>query len=126
MEPEVEYEFRVVAHNSAGFGQPSNPSAIVQLRPMLTGTDPNAIRRPRDPHDRGVPYPPGRPQVVGMDGTTATLTWEPPIDTGSGGPLIGYSVEYRPPGTDWITANNYPIRDNSYTGETLSPIIRGI
>lgn len=113
LQPEAEYEFRVIAHNSAGFGEPSTASSIIQLRPQFGDF---ASRKYADQQERGVPYSPGRPQIIAMDGTSVTLVWEPPIENGSGGPVTGYNVEYRPPATEWLLANDYPVQGTSYTG----------
>ncbi len=65
----------------------------------------------------GVPYPPGKPQVLAMDGSGVTLGWEQPIASGSGGPVAGYNVEYRTTGAPtWLIANDYLIQDCEYSG----------
>lgn len=69
----------------------------------------------------GVPFAPGRPRVIESDGTNATLCWEPPIASGSGGPVAGYHVEYKVvSNSDWISATNYLVRDVKYTGKFVS------
>lgn len=66
----------------------------------------------------GVPYPPGRPQVLKMDGHAVTLTWDPPVASGKGGPVAGYFVEYRDVvGGSWLIANDYPHHDCQFTGK---------
>lgn len=67
-----------------------------------------------------VPFAPGRPKVVESDGTNASLRWEPPVASGSGGPVAGYHVEYKVVGaSDWISATNYLVRDTKYTGKNV-------
>lgn len=65
----------------------------------------------------GVPFPPGRPKVVAVDASSATIAWEAPIDSGSGGPVAGYQIEYRPANTqDWLFANDHIVTETSFKG----------
>lgn len=118
LQPHGEYEFRVVAKNSAGFGLPSKATPLTQLRPKY-GAIPASYDKGDSPN---VPFPPGRPQIVAMDGNSVTLHWEPPISSGSGGPILGYHIEYRPPNsTDWLLANDYVVPENRFQVRGLRP-----
>uniref|UniRef100_A0A915HUE6 Fibronectin type-III domain-containing protein n=1 Tax=Romanomermis culicivorax TaxID=13658 RepID=A0A915HUE6_ROMCU len=111
-----EYEIRVAAKNSAGFGPPSQP-VLVQLRPANQPVTPTEKVR----LDSAVSSPPGQPRVVECDGHSAVrLIFEPPVYNGTGGPIHGYKIEYRVAsstsnGDDWITATDRLTTDNVFT-----------
>ncbi|XP_030623670.1 contactin-4 [Chanos chanos] len=74
----VEYEFRVLATNSIGTGEPSKPSGKVRtkdVRPKVT---------------------PARISGGGGSRSELVITWEPVPEELQGGPGFGYVVAFRP------------------------------
>ena len=92
------YEFRAIACNEAGPGQPSRPS-----EPITAG-----IQK----------FPPGPPEGLNPDRitkTTVSLSWRPPRNDG-GCKIIGYIVEAkRKDQKDFVEINSYPHADLFYT-----------
>ncbi|XP_030632439.1 contactin-3 [Chanos chanos] len=83
----VEYEFRVVAINSVGMGEPSPPSAKTRTEDAMPDTAPT--------------------DVGGGGGTKSELviTWEPVPEELQNGEGFGYIIAFRPVGTvTWTRA----------------------
>ncbi|XP_036427446.1 contactin-3 isoform X1 [Colossoma macropomum] len=83
----VEYEFRVVASNSVGMGEPSPPSAKTRTEDAIPDTAPT--------------------DVGGGGGTKSELviTWEPVPEELQNGEGFGYIIAFRPMGTvTWTRA----------------------
>ncbi|GFS00827.1 titin [Elysia marginata] len=99
-----QYEFRVMAENAAGCG---NPSATTER--LLA----------KDPYDK--PEAPKRPEAVDITRTSVTLKWLPPASDG-GNAIVNYVVEYRPTSaTRWKVANpaGGAVADTSFTAKQL-------
>ncbi|KAM9752126.1 contactin-4 isoform 1-T1 [Menidia menidia] len=87
LSPWVEYEFRVLATNAIGTGEPSKPSKKARTKEMLPRMTP-----PRVNGGGG-----GRSELV--------ITWEPVPEELQSGPGFGYVVAFRPLGTQgWMQA----------------------
>ncbi|NXC80040.1 TITIN protein, partial [Cercotrichas coryphoeus] len=84
----LEYTFRIYALNRAGASKPSKPTEFV------------TARAPVDP--------PGKPEVIDVTKSTASLVWTRPKHDG-GSKLIGYFVEAcKLPGDKWERCNTTP------------------
>ncbi|XP_010072854.1 PREDICTED: contactin-6 [Pterocles gutturalis] len=109
LSPWVEYEFRVVANNSIGIGEPSRPSALLKTKAAVPVVAPM--------------------NVSGGGGSCSELviTWEPVPEELQNGEGFGYIITFRPLGsTTWTKAvvasaeaNKYVYRNESIT--PLSP-----
>jgi type II secretory pathway pseudopilin PulG len=77
------YTFTVTGTNAAGTGPPSAPSNPVTIS--------------------SVPGPPAAPSATYTYGSTATINWSPPPDTG-GSPITGYTVVSLPGGSGCTTS----------------------
>uniref|UniRef100_A0A8C0FG53 Contactin 6 n=1 Tax=Bubo bubo TaxID=30461 RepID=A0A8C0FG53_BUBBB len=109
LSPWVEYEFRVVASNSVGIGEPSRPSALLKTKAAVPVVAPT--------------------NVSGGGGSRSELviTWEVIIKELQNGEDFGYIVMFRPLGsTTWtkavvasVEASKYVYRNESIT--PLSP-----
>ncbi|KAM6387564.1 contactin-6 isoform 2-T2 [Pluvialis apricaria] len=109
LSPWVEYEFRVVASNSVGVGEPSRPSALLKTKAAVPVVAPT--------------------NVSGGGGSRSELviTWEPVPEELQNGEGFGYIVMFRPLGsTTWtkavvasVEASKYIYRNESIT--PLSP-----
>ncbi|XP_068264513.1 contactin-6 [Nyctibius grandis] len=109
LSPWVEYEFRVVASNSVGIGEPSRPSALLKTKAAVPVVAPT--------------------NVSGGGGSRSELviTWEPVPEELQNGEGFGYIVMLRPLGsTTWtkavvasVEASKYVYRNESIT--PLSP-----
>uniref|UniRef100_A0A8B9RUA9 Contactin 6 n=1 Tax=Accipiter nisus TaxID=211598 RepID=A0A8B9RUA9_9AVES len=109
LSPWVEYEFRVVASNSVGIGEPSRPSALLKTKAAVPVVAPT--------------------NVSGGGGSRSELviTWEPVPEELQNGEGFGYIVMFRPLGsTTWtkavvasVEASKYVYRNESIT--PLSP-----
>ncbi|XP_027144396.1 contactin-3 isoform X3 [Larimichthys crocea] len=87
LSPWVEYEFRVLATNNIGTGEPSKPSKKARTKEMLPKVTP--------------------PRVNGGGGVRSELviTWEPVPEELQSGPGFGYVVAFRPLGAQgWMQA----------------------
>uniref|UniRef100_A0A8C2JBN5 Contactin 3a, tandem duplicate 1 n=1 Tax=Cyprinus carpio TaxID=7962 RepID=A0A8C2JBN5_CYPCA len=87
LSPWVEYEFRVLATNSVGTGEPSKPSQKIRTKDTLPRTTPA--------------------RVSGGGGSRSELviTWEPVPEELQCGPGFGYVVAFRPlGGQSWMQA----------------------
>ncbi|XP_029361990.1 contactin-4 isoform X2 [Echeneis naucrates] len=87
LSPWVEYEFRVLATNHIGTGEPSKPSKKARTKEML----------PR--------VTPGRANGGGGGRSELVITWEPVPEELQSGPGFGYVVAFRPLGAQgWMQA----------------------
>ncbi|XP_077398462.1 contactin-4 isoform X2 [Vanacampus margaritifer] len=85
--PWVEYEFRVLATNSIGTGEPSKPSRKARTKDTLPRVSPARVNGGGG----------GRSELV--------ITWEPVPEELQSGPGFGYVVAFRPLGTQgWMQA----------------------
>uniref|UniRef100_A0A667X463 Contactin 3a, tandem duplicate 1 n=1 Tax=Myripristis murdjan TaxID=586833 RepID=A0A667X463_9TELE len=84
LSPWVEYEFRVLATNSIGTGEPSKPSKKARTKEMVT---------------------PARVNGGGGGRSELVITWEPVPEELQSGPGFGYVVAFRPHGAQgWMQA----------------------
>ncbi|GMR48035.1 hypothetical protein PMAYCL1PPCAC_18230 [Pristionchus mayeri] len=105
-----EVQFRVSAAGRGGFSPPS-PSSI----PIL-------LKSRSMPSGSSLPLSPGKPVVVGVDGSRASLEWTAPPANPHAPPLMGFQVEYRVYGTtDWMIANDSLTTETRYEVENLRP-----
>ncbi|XP_070695548.1 contactin-4 [Pempheris klunzingeri] len=87
LSPWVEYEFRVLASNTIGTGEPSNPSKQARTK----GTSPKVT--------------PANVSGGGGSRSELVITWEPVPEELQNGPGFGYVVAFRPHGaTGWMQA----------------------
>uniref|UniRef100_A0A672YTS4 Contactin 3a, tandem duplicate 1 n=1 Tax=Sphaeramia orbicularis TaxID=375764 RepID=A0A672YTS4_9TELE len=87
LSPWVEYEFRVLATNSIGTGEPSKPSKKARTKEMLPRLTPARVNGGGG----------GRSELV--------ITWEPVPEEMQSGPGFGYVVAFRPLGAPgWMQA----------------------
>ncbi|KAF3696754.1 Contactin-4 Brain-derived immunoglobulin superfamily protein 2 [Channa argus] len=87
LSPWVEYEFRVLATNSIGTGEPSQPSKKARTKEMLPRVTPARVNGGGG----------GRSELV--------ITWEPVPEELQSGPGFGYVVAFRPLGAQvWMQA----------------------
>ncbi|XP_044066726.1 contactin-4 isoform X3 [Siniperca chuatsi] len=87
LSPWVEYEFRVLATNSIGTGEPSKPSKKARNKDMLPRVTPARVNGGGG----------GRSELV--------ITWEPVPEELQSGPGFGYVVAFRPLGAQgWMQA----------------------
>uniref|UniRef100_A0A803SSH1 Contactin 6 n=1 Tax=Anolis carolinensis TaxID=28377 RepID=A0A803SSH1_ANOCA len=105
LNPWVEYEFRVVAGNSVGIGEPSAPSELLRTKASIPTVAPA--------------------NVSGGGGSRSELviTWEPIPEELQNGDGFGYIIMFRPLGsTSWtkavaasVEASKYIYRNDSIT-----------
>ncbi|KAM9344067.1 contactin-4 isoform 1-T1 [Pholidichthys leucotaenia] len=87
LSPWVDYEFRVLAANSIGTGEPSKPSKKARTKEMLPRVTPARVSGGGG----------GRSELV--------ITWEPVPEELQSGPGFGYVVAFRPLGAQgWMQA----------------------
>ncbi|KAM3872538.1 contactin-4 [Diretmus argenteus] len=87
LSPWVEYEFRVLATNSIGTGEPSKPSTKARTKEMPPRVTPSRVNGGGG----------GRSELV--------ITWEPVPEELQSGPGFGYVVAFRPHGAQgWMQA----------------------
>uniref|UniRef100_A0A7N6AWG5 Contactin 3a, tandem duplicate 1 n=1 Tax=Anabas testudineus TaxID=64144 RepID=A0A7N6AWG5_ANATE len=87
LSPWVEYEFRVLATNTIGTGEPSKPSKKARTKEMLPRVTPARVNGGGG----------GRSELV--------ITWEPVPEEQQSGPGFGYVVAFRPLGAQgWMQA----------------------
>ncbi|TWW80211.1 Titin [Takifugu flavidus] len=93
-----EYEFRVMAENELGTGDPSEPSKpILAKDPIVFISIPTVC-----------PSPPVTPEAYDKTKDSVSLKWKLPRHDGKGR-IFGYLVEYKKPGSvEWIQANESP------------------
>ncbi|XP_014667689.1 PREDICTED: twitchin-like isoform X2 [Priapulus caudatus] len=90
----ADYEFRIVAVNKAGLGEPGPPSDII------------TAKSPYDP-----PGIPGSPDIISVHGDCVELEWTKPRRDG-GKPITNYIIEMRPVmSRTWTKAKTGPIAD---------------
>ncbi|NXC39900.1 CNTN6 protein, partial [Penelope pileata] len=107
LSPWVEYEFRVVASNSVGIGEPSRPSALLKTKAAVPTVAPT--------------------NVSGGGGSRSELviTWEPVPEELQNGEGFGYIIMFRPLGsTTWTKAVVAPIEASKYVyrNESITPL----
>ncbi|OXB81555.1 UNVERIFIED_CONTAM: hypothetical protein H355_008403, partial [Colinus virginianus] len=107
LSPWVEYEFRVVASNSIGTGEPSRPSALLRTKSAVPTVSPR--------------------NVSGGGGSRSELviTWEPVPEELQNGEGFGYIVMLRPLGsTTWTKAAVAPVEASKYVyrNESITPL----
>ncbi|XP_015730842.1 contactin-6 isoform X5 [Coturnix japonica] len=107
LSPWVEYEFRVVASNSVGTGDPSKPSALMKTKAAVPTVAPM--------------------NVSGGGGSCSELviTWEPVPEELQNGEGFGYIVMFRPLGsTTWTKAAVAPVEASKYVyrNESIAPL----
>ncbi|XP_037720926.1 twitchin isoform X30 [Drosophila subpulchrella] len=96
------YEFRIIAVNEAGPGQPSKPSDPITAE-----------------HQRYRPDPPEPPKPDRIFKDSVTLSWRPPRNDGKSR-IRGYYIEVRPKNEkDWKPVNDLPINSTVYTVPNL-------
>uniref|UniRef100_A0A3Q2QQE1 Contactin 3a, tandem duplicate 1 n=1 Tax=Fundulus heteroclitus TaxID=8078 RepID=A0A3Q2QQE1_FUNHE len=87
LSPWVDYEFRVLATNSVGTGEPSKPSKKTRTKEMVPRVTPARVSGGGG----------GRSELV--------ITWEPVPEEMQSGPGFGYVVAFRPLGAPgWMQA----------------------
>ncbi|KAG7521017.1 contactin-4-like isoform X1 [Solea senegalensis] len=87
LSPWVEYEFRVLASNSIGTGEPSKPSKKARTKETFSKVTPARVSGGGG----------GRSELV--------ITWEPVTEELQSGPGFGYVVAFRPLGAQgWMQA----------------------
>lgn len=94
------YNFRVRAENIYGVSNPLEGKPVVAKSPF-------------DPPDA-----PSQPIISAYSSSSADLQWSAPVYTG-GKPIIGYYVEKRERGGQWIKVNNYPSPNTSMVVQDL-------
>ncbi|XP_054991860.1 contactin-6 isoform X2 [Sorex araneus] len=107
LSPWVDYEFRVLAGNSIGIGEPSQPSALLRTKAAVPAVAPAG--------------------VGGGGGSRSELviTWEPIPEELQNGAGFGYTVMFRPVGSAAWAVERQPSVDASrlvYRNESLSPL----
>ncbi|XP_039932074.1 contactin-6 isoform X2 [Hirundo rustica] len=107
LSPWVEYEFRVVASNSVGIGEPSRPSALLKTKAAVPVVAPT--------------------NVSGGGGSRSELviTWEPVSEELQNGEGFGYIVMFRPLGsTTWTKAAVASVESRKYVyrNESITPL----
>ncbi|XP_053525266.1 contactin-6 [Artibeus jamaicensis] len=107
LSPWVDYEFRVVAGNSVGIGEPSRPSGLFRTKASVPAVAPANIHG------------------GGGSRTDLVITWEPvPEELQSGGEF-GYLVMLRPVGAAAWTTHRVPAAESCrfvYRNESVSPL----
>ena len=103
LDKDQQYEFRILAKNTAGLGDPSDSSGFVQ---------PKAKARKASP--------PGIPDVTDITKNSVDLSWGKPRNDG-GSPIKGYQVQKRKRGGDWEDALDAPVSGRTCTVPNLEP-----
>ncbi|XP_027496536.1 contactin-6 isoform X2 [Corapipo altera] len=107
LSPWVEYEFRVVASNSVGIGEPSRPSALLKTKAAV---------------------PVVAPANIGGGGGSRSelvITWEPVSEELQNGEGFGYIVMFRPLGSGtWTKAAVASVESSKYVyrNESITPL----
>ncbi|KAM6061927.1 LOW QUALITY PROTEIN: contactin-6 [Chlamydotis macqueenii] len=106
LSPWVEYEFRVVASNSVGIGEPSRPSALLKTKAAVPVVAPT--------------------NVSGGGGSRSELviTWEPVPEELQNGEGFGYIVMVRPLGSSTTKAAVASVEASKYVyrNESITPL----
>ena len=98
-----QYEFRVLAKNRAGLGQPSDSTGMLQ---------PKAKARKATA--------PGMPQIEDVSRNSVNLSWTKPRNDG-GSRIKGYMVQKRRAGGNWEDALDSPVAGEACTVPNLTP-----
>ncbi|XP_032927583.1 contactin-6-like isoform X2 [Catharus ustulatus] len=107
LSPWVEYEFRVVASNSVGIGEPSSPSALLRTKAAVPVVAPTNI------------------SGGGGSRSELVITWEPVSEELQNGEGFGYIVMFRPLGsTTWTKAVVASVESSKYVyrNESITPL----
>ncbi|PKK26408.1 contactin 6 [Columba livia] len=107
LSPWVEYEFRVVATNSVGTGEPSRPSALLKTKAAVPAVAPTNI------------------SGGGGSRSELVITWEPVPEELQNGEGFGYTVMFRPLGaTTWTKAVVASVEASKYVyrNESITPL----
>ncbi|KAL2299978.1 hypothetical protein Nmel_012834, partial [Mimus melanotis] len=107
LSPWVEYEFRVVASNSVGIGEPSSPSALLRTKAAVPVVAPTNI------------------SGGGGSRSELVITWEPVSEELQNGEGFGYIVMFRPLGsTTWTKAAVASVESSKYIyrNESITPL----
>ncbi|XP_062356556.1 contactin-6-like isoform X4 [Cinclus cinclus] len=107
LSPWVEYEFRVVASNSVGIGEPSSPSALLKTKAAVPVVAPTNI------------------SGGGGSRSELVITWEPVSEELQNGEGFGYIVMFRPLGsTTWTKAVVASVESSKYVyrNESITPL----
>uniref|UniRef100_A0A8C0VJW7 Contactin 6 n=1 Tax=Cyanistes caeruleus TaxID=156563 RepID=A0A8C0VJW7_CYACU len=107
LSPWVEYEFRVVASNSVGIGEPSRPSALLRTKAAVPVVAPTNI------------------SGGGGSRSELVITWEPVSEELQNGEGFGYIVMFRPLGsTTWTKAVVASVESSKYIyrNESITPL----
>lgn len=97
LETGKEYEFRVRAKNTAGLGDPSSSTGVVEPKTKAKKAS-----------------PPGIPEVADVGKNHVDLQWTRPRSSG-GSRIKGYQIEKKKRGGDWEKVNNFPISSEQST-----------
>ncbi|XP_017682535.1 PREDICTED: contactin-6 isoform X1 [Lepidothrix coronata] len=107
LSPWVEYEFRVVASNSVGIGEPSRPSALLKTKAAVPVVAPTNI------------------SGGGGSRSELVITWEPVSEELQNGEGFGYIVMFRPLGSaTWTKAAVASVESSKYVyrNESITPL----
>ncbi|KAM5234711.1 contactin-6 isoform 4-T5 [Hipposideros larvatus] len=107
LSPWVDYEFRVVAGNSVGIGEPSKPSELLRTRASVPVVAPTNING------------------GGGSRSELVITWEPVPEELQNGGEFGYLVMLRPVGSATWTKERVPSVDSArfvYRNESVAPL----
>ncbi|KAM9374415.1 contactin-6-like [Phaethornis superciliosus] len=107
LNPWVEYEFRVVASNSVGIGEPSRPSALLKTKAAVPVVAPTNI------------------SGGGGSRSELVITWEPVPEELQNGEGFGYIIMFRPLGsTTWTKAvvASVEVSKYVYRNESITPL----
>ncbi|XP_032555355.1 contactin-6-like isoform X2 [Chiroxiphia lanceolata] len=107
LSPWVEYEFRVVASNSVGIGEPSRPSALLKTKAAVPVVAPTNI------------------SGGGGSRSELVITWEPVSEELQNGEGFGYIVMFRPLGSaTWTKAAVDSVESSKYVyrNESITPL----
>ncbi|XP_060036326.1 contactin-6 isoform X3 [Erinaceus europaeus] len=107
LSPWVEYEFRVLAGNSIGIGEPSKPSELLRTRASVPAVPPTNI------------------QGGGGSRSELVVTWEPVPEELQNGEGFGYLLVFRPVGSVLWTRERVPLAESSkfvYQNESVTPL----
>ncbi|NXX85085.1 CNTN6 protein, partial [Urocolius indicus] len=107
LSPWVEYEFRVVASNSVGIGEPSRPSALLKTKAAVPVMAPTNVSGGGGSHSELV------------------ITWEPVPEELQNGEGFGYIIMFRPLGSaTWTKAVMASVEASKYVyrNESITPL----
>ncbi|KFP06672.1 Contactin-6, partial [Calypte anna] len=107
LSPWVECEFRVVASNSVGIGEPSRPSALLKTKAAVPVVAPTNI------------------SGGGGSRSELVITWEPVPEELQNGEGFGYIIMFRPLGsTTWTKAvvASVEVSKYVYRNESITPL----